>query len=82
MPLQSSFGSHITTRNKKSPVSFETGLGNKSPATCYSPTTECRSTIAAEALNFRVRYGNGCYLLAMITGKTVGFQSVRIETVA
>ena len=39
------------------------------PATRYSPTTDCRSTIAAEALHFRVRYGNGCYLLAMVTGK-------------
>ena len=27
------------------------------------------STIAAKALHFRVRNGNGCYLLAMITGK-------------
>ncbi len=27
------------------------------------------TTIAAEALNFRVRDGNGCYLLAMVTGK-------------
>ena len=42
---------------------------NQIPATCYSPTTDCRSTIAAEALHFRVRDGNGCYLLAMITGK-------------
>lgn len=29
----------------------------------------CQSTIAAEALHFRVRDGNGCFLLAMITGK-------------
>ena len=39
------------------------------PATRYSPTAVYRSTIAAKALNFRVRYGNGCYLLAMVTGK-------------
>ena len=39
------------------------------PATCYSPTAIYRSTIAAKALNFRVRNGNGCYLLAMVTGK-------------
>ena len=30
-----------------------------------------RSTIAAEALHFRVRDGNGCYILAMVTGKKV-----------
>jgi hypothetical protein len=41
------------------------------PATCYSPTGDCRSTIAAEALHFRVRNGNGCYLLAMVTGKKI-----------
>jgi hypothetical protein len=41
----------------------------KSPAACYSPTGEPRSTLAAEALHFRVRNGNGCYLLAMTTGK-------------
>ena len=27
------------------------------------------STIAAEELNGRVRKGNGCFLLAMVTGK-------------
>jgi hypothetical protein len=41
----------------------------KKPATCYSPTDEHRSTIAAEALHFRVRDGNGCFRLAMVTGK-------------
>lgn len=41
----------------------------KIPATCYSPAADRHSTIAAEALHFRVRNGNGCYLLAMITGK-------------
>jgi hypothetical protein len=28
------------------------------------------STIAAEKLNGRVRNGNGCFLLAMVTGKS------------
>lgn len=28
-----------------------------------------RSTIAAEALHFCVRYGNRCFLLAMVAGK-------------
>lgn len=39
------------------------------PAVCYSPTTCCCSTIAAENLNDRVRDENGCVLLAMTTGK-------------
>jgi hypothetical protein len=44
----------------------------------------CHSTIAAEALHFRVRDGNGCFLLAMITGKnftqTLRFEKIKIET--
>lgn len=39
------------------------------PATCYSPTGEPRSTLADEALHFRVRDGNGCCVLSMATGK-------------
>jgi hypothetical protein len=31
--------------------------------------SQSHSTIAAEALHFRVRYGNGCFFLALITGK-------------
>ena len=41
----------------------------KIPATFYSPTRYPRSTLDAEALHCRVRNGNGCYLLAMATGK-------------
>jgi hypothetical protein len=37
----------------------------------YSPMGKPHSTLDAEALHCRVRNGNGCYLLAMITGKTV-----------
>ena len=44
--------------------------GAKVPATCYSPTGEPRSTLADEALHFRVRDGNGCFVLSMATGKT------------
>ena len=47
------------------------GVERKILATCYSPTNELCSTLAAEALNFRVRYGNGCNLLAIITRKKV-----------
>ena len=43
--------------------------GSKAPATCYSPTGNSRSTLADEALHFRVRNGNGCYLLSMATGE-------------
>lgn len=45
--------------------------GLKVPATCYSPTGEPRSTLADEALHFRVRNGNGCCILSMATGKTI-----------
>ncbi len=41
------------------------------PATCYSPEACRLSTIAAEGLNGRVRNGNGCFPLAIITGKKV-----------
>ena len=46
-------------------------LGGKVPATCYSPTGEPRSTLADEALHFRVRDGNGCFILSMATGKAI-----------
>ncbi len=34
------------------------------------------STIAAEKLNGRVRNGNGCVLLAMVTGKLTGYRTL------
>ena len=43
----------------------------KNPAACYSPTSEPGSTLADEALHFRVRNGNGCYILSMATGKAI-----------
>ena len=46
----------------------EEGYGKEIPATCYSPTTERRSTITAEAFHFRVRNGYGCFILAIVTG--------------
>ena len=39
------------------------------PATSYSPTTRCGSTIAAGELNCCVRYGNRCGLSAFVTRK-------------
>ena len=56
-------------KKMQDPLKRESCITEKIPATCYSPTTYRRSTIAAEALHFRVRYGNGCYRLAMATGK-------------
>ena len=41
----------------------------KKPGNVLLSQSQSSSTIAAEALHFRVRYGNGCFLLAMITGK-------------
>jgi hypothetical protein len=43
-------------------------LAKKMPATCYFPV-RLHSIIAAGALNFRVRDGNGCFLPAVVTGK-------------
>ena len=45
--------------------------GAEVPAACYSPTGESRSTLADEALHFRVRDGNGCFVLSMATGKAI-----------
>ncbi len=44
-------------------------LRNKktSPATSYSHRGKPPTTIGAEELNFRVRYGNGCDLFASVT---------------
>ena len=38
-----------------------------SPAASYSHRGKPPTTIGAEKLNFRVRYGNGCDLLAIAT---------------
>ena len=54
---------------QKKGASLSTG-SLKVPAACYSPTGEPRSTLADEALHFRVRDGNGCCILSMATGKT------------
>ena len=40
---------------------------NSCLATSYSHRGKTPTTIGAEKLNFRVRYGNGCDLLAIIT---------------
>ena len=40
------------------------------PGNALLSHSQSYSTIAAEALHFRVRYGNGCFFLALITGKT------------
>ena len=41
----------------------------KKPAAPYSPAGESRSTLGEEALDFRVRNGNGYDSLSMATGK-------------
>ena len=40
---------------------------NNSLATSYSHRDKVPTTIGAKKLNFRVRYGNGCDLLAIVT---------------
>ena len=57
---------HVVKKKKtrRFPCGFEKNPGNVLLSHDY-----CHSTIAAEALHFRVRYGNGCYRLAMATGK-------------
>ena len=52
---------------QKKPLLLQGPLERKSLATCYSPGAFRPSTIAAEELNDRVRNGNGCDLLAIIT---------------
>ena len=57
-----------------SPTSYQTApprddnINIFSPATSYSRKGKAFTTIGAEKLNFRVRDGNGCDLLAIITG--------------
>ena len=41
----------------------------RKPAAPYSPAGESRSTLGEEALDFRVRNGNGYDSLSMATGK-------------
>ena len=41
----------------------------KKPAAPYSPAGESRSTLGEEALDFRVRNGNGYDSLSVATGK-------------
>ena len=47
------------------------GLLEKIPAATYSPTQKMCSTIGAKELNFRVRDGIGCGLLAITTGEAL-----------
>ena len=55
---------------KKPPRYFYRGGGlKKNPGNELLSHNFRRSTIAAEDLHCRVREGNGCYLLAMVTGK-------------
>ena len=48
---------------------FLSGIKKKKPAAPYSPAGESRSTLGEEALDFRVRNGNGYDSLSMATGK-------------
>ena len=59
----------LRRRRKKAPDRLRNQV-LKVSAACYSPTGEPRSTFADEALHFRVRNGNGCFILSKITGKT------------
>ena len=64
------FQASVFPKQKKSLTPFGIKL-LKNPAACYSPTSEPGSTLADEALHFRVRNGNGCYILSMATGKAI-----------
>ena len=55
------------TFSKKKGLRSMIGALKINPATCYSPIDKFYSTIAAEDLHFRVRYGNGCGPSAIIT---------------
>ena len=48
-----------------------TDVKKRKPAAPYSPAGESRSTLGEEALDFRVRNGNGYDSLSMATGKKV-----------
>ena len=61
----------LETRNQK----LETRR-KKEPAAPYSPAGESRSTLGEEALDFRVRNGNGYDSLSMATGKRIAESTV------
>ena len=50
-------------------IPYVPGRQKKEPAAPYSPAGESRSTLGEEALDFRVRNGNGYDSLSMATGK-------------
>src|SRR5690606_11498105 len=56
-------------------------LRNKSLATSYSHRGNAPTTIGAEELNFRVRYGNGCDLFAIVTKLLEGFIPSKLDNV-
>ena len=52
----------------------------KSEAMSYSRRGKPPTTIGAKELNFRVRYGNGCDLFAIITSLAHGCAGVYVAT--
>src|SRR5690606_9414331 len=69
-----------------SPTSYQTAppRDNKifaSLATSYSHRGNAPTTIGAEELNFRVRYGNGCDLFAIVTRLFEGFIPSKLDNV-
>ena len=52
----------------------------KKPAAPYSRTGESRTTLGEEALDFRVRNGNGYDSLSMATGKKPSLELKRNAT--
>ena len=62
-------GSHFGTKKGPDQLLVDRVPGKKVPAVCYSPAGEPRSTLAEDALHFRVRNGNGCFVISMATGK-------------
>ncbi len=67
----------VAFKNKAESSFCKTIWAKKSLATTYSPTENC-STIGANELNFRVRDGNGCDLIAVITRHYLHFSSQSI----
>ena len=62
-------------RKRKGVPRVDAGFSRRMiPATSYSPRSLPRSTIGAERLNGRVRNGNGCGPLAMVTRKDRSFR--------
>ena len=63
--------SHVTAPVPASPKAGRArgAKAKKEPAAPYSPAGESRSTLGEEALDFRVRNGNGYDSLSMATGK-------------